>query len=157
MGCLRWASQANQTLKKVRFLRFRSRKGCRTLASSPSREGANKRERKRFSRKCGACSKSHKQRKQNTCCLTRRHLAPLSHLQMLQLSPGTFPFPFSPASFAIRLRSSVVSVLFSLIAEMVPTGPKYSISLLFGTRLKPLPCSLGVVTASCLRLYTAAL
>jgi hypothetical protein len=53
-----------------------------------------------FCRKCAACSKSHNQRKQNKPALTRRHLAPLSHLQILHSLPAlslpffsSFPLP----------------------------------------------------------------
>ena len=58
-----------------------------------------------------------------TCCLARRPFSSTFSSTNTPLS-WHFLFTFSPASFAIRLRSSVVSVLVGLIAEMVPTGAK---------------------------------
>jgi hypothetical protein len=83
----------------------------------------------RVSLPCSAFSQMPILRKK-CCLLEESHQSKQSklagsafHLQILH-SPPYFLLTFSPASFAIRLRSSVVSVLFSLIAEMVPTGPK---------------------------------
>ena len=85
---------------------------------------------KRRGRRAKPKEAAQRRLRKNGCLLEESHQSKQSkragsvfRLQILH-SPRYFLLTFSPASFAIRLRSSVVSVLFSLIAEMVPTGPK---------------------------------